>query len=245
MKKILLYSGGLDSLCAKHILESKGEDFEPVYFYFKTPYCDKELRAIERYNKEVAEIYGFKKIKIESLSCLDDTGFKDYHIPYRNMLLVIFASLRYVERKEKVIIYLPQILEVGRDKNTLWEIFLNLLFIIHGYKVKVKRPFRFVSKRKMIKLSGLSKSFIDRYSYSCHNGVENPEKECGSCVGCTERQRAFYRAGISDKDADYWGRLRKTGWNPLQPVYILDIPVVFLMYLEEFYWFLRDRFFKK
>lgn len=244
MKKILLYSGGLDSLCAKHILEKRGEKFVPVYFYFKTPYADKELEAIQRYNAEVAG--DDNKIEIRRLECLDNTGFKDYHIPFRNALLIMFASLRDVEsKKEKVLIYFPQILEVGRDKNTLWEKTLNILFRIHGYKVKVKRPFKYTPKRKMIELSGLSKEFIDRYSYSCHNGVDDPEKECGKCVGCTEKQRAFYRAGMSDRDADYWGRLRQTGWNPLQPVYIFDIFVVLKMYFEELRAYLIDKFRKR
>lgn len=46
-EKILLYSGGLDSLCAKEILEKEIDDLESVYFDFKTPYRDMEIEKLE------------------------------------------------------------------------------------------------------------------------------------------------------------------------------------------------------
>ena len=231
MKNILLYSGGLDSLCAKTILEKKIKFNEIIYFKFKTPYVDKEIEKIKKYNK-----ISRNKVRIVNLKFLNGSGFSDIHIPFRNLLLIILSSVKYLKSgsNERINIYIPQVLELGRDKNTL---FFNLIeFIsnhVYNYNIRIKRPFNTMNKYQLVKKSGLSLSLIEKYSYSCYNGSDTYD----DCYGCRERETALYRAGlINKKPKPYIRELIHHNWKLFSLIYIFDLIKILRIIITELRW---------
>jgi 7-cyano-7-deazaguanine synthase in queuosine biosynthesis len=216
---VLLYSGGIDSLCAKEILEKRGLKILPLRFVFTTPYNRQESVAVNNYN---ALNRGAKIVQIE-YPILNNSGFGDVHIPARNALLVLGAvSYVYnnldVDFKLPINIYFPQILEFGRDKNEVfWFLLQRMIRDCYGYNVKVRRPFSRWTKWRLIRESGLSKEFIMRYSWSCYYPVG--DEPCYKCNGCLVREYAFWKLGWDYRFVEY--RMPyKIGGNPL--VYLFD-----------------------
>ena len=220
---ILLYSGGIDSLCAKTILERKGVELIPLRFVFRTPYNDHESRAVQDYNKLRL---GSQVLELD-FPVLNNSGFGDAHIPARNALLVL-GAVAYVyntfgfEPKRSINIYFPQILEFGRDKNEIfWRTLQGLLRYSYGYNVKILRPFSRWTKWHLIKESGLSREFILQYSWSCYYPVR--EEPCYRCYGCLMREYSFMKLGWSYHYVPYEGQFKFAG-NPL--IYLLDLEKV-------------------
>jgi len=194
MKKInaLLYSGGLDSLCIKTILEEKVKDLKCYYFQFKGRYDVQEVKRIQAYNELTLNPVNI--IRFPLLDKLDT--LEDYHVPLRNLELInrvileVGKEIDLTDKKNyQLNIYFNQILEVGRDKNNFFFKVLEMIYKnCYCYNIKILRPFNRDSKYRLIKKSGLDRSFIDTYSYSCYEGGDVP---CNICAGCLEREKAF------------------------------------------------------
>jgi 7-cyano-7-deazaguanine synthase in queuosine biosynthesis len=216
---VLLYSGGIDSLCSKEILERRGLELLPLRFNFKTPYNEHEQRAVEAYNSLGR---GAKIIEVD-FSLLDNSGFSDFHIPARNAVLIL-GAVAYVYNKygfnpkKRLNIYFPQILEFGRDKNEIFWLTMNwILRHSYGYNVRIKRPFSRWTKWRLIKESGLDRDFLMKYSWSCY--FPNNDEPCYRCSGCLMREYSFRKLGWEYRYVKYMPHI--AGGNPL--VYVLDL----------------------
>ena len=215
MKRILLYSGGVDSFITHRLIPG----LTPVHFSFKTPYSELEERAV-RENCPDAHIY--------RLPALDDLADPDVHIPLRNLLLILHSILKEGRNLE---IYLPQILELGRDKNEAFFLMLSrILNSCYGYRVMVKRPFRWKTKaaliRKYIDMVGKPKAREDlvNRTVSCYNPGSDGTP-CAKCTGCIDRHNALVRTGLID--GQIVKRPRKASHFSL--AYVLDLPrIVYL-----------------
>lgn len=240
MRNVLLYSGGVDSYCAMKILEKKVPNLELVYIRYHNPYERKELEKVD-----LLEQNGRMVHRID-LPALDDSGFNHYFIPMRNLLLAssIIAETfaRDPLKKERLNIYFAQVLEIGRDKNTLfWNLFEFIARHIYGYDVKIHRPFHYLEKAELIKKAGVTKEELEKYTYSCYEGKPQTDFPCG-CTGCLEKWNAYYQLGwIEEKPENYRSYLLKMNWRLTSPIYLFDLPQLLVMGFKEVRNWIRSR----
>jgi len=194
-KKILLFSGGVDSVIAYAMLQ-------PDHcFYF-------DLGV--KYNK--AELSAVSKMGITKLSIVDTLKLGDYeednaNIPMRNLYLLMGATneaIRWWGNDKGFYIYLTvQKDEMSApDRNTQFfdgaQLFLSKLT---NKKIITSLPFQYTDKSEMVRW------FLERFpdgkdkllhSYSCFRGHE---KECGDCPACFRKWVAFVNNDIMN---DVW-----------------------------------------
>lgn len=176
MSKVLLISGGIDSLIAFYYLKKP----KCIYVPLNTKYTLKEiacLKSLMREDKDLAR-------KIEITTSIDLGEFevsKNAFIPARNLLLACIA-LNYGDEINIIGIEGDDVSDKNPKAFKLME--KTLRAITGDKKIKIRSPFWNKSKSEIIKW------FVNKYpkkinllskSVSCYN--EN-KGQCGECPSC-------------------------------------------------------------
>lgn len=192
-KRVLLYSGGLDSFIAAKLLKPD------ILVYIKTGcrYEKKELKKLKLVEKELGW-----KIKYVDGSFLKTFEQDNGHIPLRNLFFTQIASL-YGD-----VVYLIGLKgELSKDKNLKFKDktnkLLNYLFNDkmdkNSKKIRIELPFKSLTKTELIRLylnNGFKEEDLEKYTVSCYHEKYNA---CGKCNACFRRWVAETLNGIERK----------------------------------------------
>lgn len=186
-KKVLCFSGGVDSLVASYYLGNP----ELIYFDLQTPYTKNEIKA----NKKLTEIDSkFEDIVIDKSLSVKNSELKNIGktktdiIPYRNLMLLSLAS------KYGSDLYLIGISgDKSRDKNPdtfmQMEHTLNFLKEEKNRQITVDSPFWDMTKGQIIKwflLNNKNAEELLQTSISCFES-KSIDKGCGICNACLRK----------------------------------------------------------
>ncbi len=217
-KAIIIFSGGLDSVCTAINLQSQFELHAITFSYGQK--ANQEIRIAKKF----ARILKLKEHKIvnidfmkelyEKTNVLTNSKMKipskfDYSIvvPIRNAIFLSIASAWAFSKNAQLVVYgahkddkrypdcrpsFSRLIEQALNEGEIDGIRQNL-----RKKIKIWTPF----------MAGLSKSDLLRIGYkrlgdeifktwSCYT---NSKIHCGSCESCNNRKAAFLKAKIYDK----------------------------------------------
>lgn len=212
MKKVLLYSGGLDSTTLLHHLVAKGDEVVAVWCNYGQKSKDKELIAAKfftnKLNCKLIEI-NIEDVYKYSNNCLlsgrgevtqivktgNHTEFKhaDTELIFRNTMLasVVITVATSLFPKESIEVNLGLIKTPYKDCSCEYVLALNnLTKLCTAGKVKIKAPFVEKGKDWVYKQAKKLNVEIDK-AWSCYLGGETP---CGVCPACIDRKiiEGFY-----------------------------------------------------
>ena len=165
MKKILLISGGMDSLL---IYFSKKEIFDKyIYIDYGHRFLKKELEKIEKLG------INFETIKISNLK--DNNGF----FYGRNLRFMIAVREKFIN--ENIAVYFGNNIDDNYNDNTHEFLQRTEKIINDSYPDATFRiccPLKDLSKQEI--MLECKKNDID--FYFCDSGMEEPCKKCHSCI---------------------------------------------------------------
>jgi 7-cyano-7-deazaguanine synthase len=217
IKKVLLFSGGLDSFIAWRLLDHP----QPLYLRLGHAYEREEIASINGLEQQVSSLCVLRR------SHLNLTGLyqQDGHVPVRNLLL---ASVAVAETGASTV-YLGALRgESSPDKSAqFFRAASHALSVSEGRPITLAAPFHHLTK------TGLVAAYLRRYpnethllgyTRSCYTSSALP---CGQCMACFRRWVAMSLNGIhenyanppwrwqtvqSSNRAEWWNYLRKA--NP-------------------------------
>jgi 7-cyano-7-deazaguanine synthase len=196
-KKVMLFSGGMDSYCMRHIIKPD----VTLFFMLGTKDNIQEFQNLKN-------MPFFNEVKIIEMP-LYPWEMENKILPHRNTILSLIAS-NYGNQ-----IYLGATAgDTTKDKDYIFksqiEGMLNY-FALDSHKIPVKSypftmnlPFKKLSKTEILKLFIKEKGIVPellKYSRSCYEGKE---KECGNCRSCLRKAIA-----LELNDVDYSGVFEK------------------------------------
>jgi len=200
LKKILLFSAGIDSVCTLANIYDDADYF--VYVHMGLPYQVTELKKAEKILLHFSE-----KFKLN----LIDKFFPIYHdlydfledadkvfIPYRNLLLILTA-LKYFHNDDLSILIGNTIDDRVHDNSKIFIDQSNKFFkATYDKRVSVGSLFSNYSKismvRETIKTTKIDENDVEKLTFSCFNPIQN--KECLSCNACFRKNVILYELGI-------------------------------------------------
>lgn len=217
-KAVVVFSGGIDSVCMCAYLKSKYDLYGITFSYGQR--ADKEIKMA----KTFAKIIGFKEHKIL------DIGFMKNLYGKTNVLT---SSKEKIPRKFEYSIVVPIRNAIFLTIATAWAFTLNASLVAYGAhkddknypdcrpsfskkiedalnegdldgikfgirkKISIWSPFREGLDKSQLLENGFkvlgNKMFR---TWSCY---ENKKFHCGTCESCNNRKTAFIKAGILDK----------------------------------------------
>lgn len=203
IKKVILYSGGLDSLIAAHLIS----DARLVYIDTKSQYSKKEIAVFGNAPRPVEYDERLKLADMER-----DDGI----VPARNALLAIIGSYYGDE-----IILVSTAGDRSTDKDEEWaHMMTQLLSHMYGLPhfnpprdVRVALPFKDLSKGELVEMylaAGFDPKRLIR-AISCYA----PEPgHCGKCKACIRKWVALESNGIIQP---HWNThpSEYNGWQPI------------------------------
>lgn len=193
MKRVLLFSSGMDSLIIKELLQIK--DSECLFVDMGTDENKVERILIEK---------KYPDVRIYTLP-LQPLSLSNYIIPYRNNILTLIAA-----NCGNNIIFGFTLGDTTKDKDYVFkaqmEAVLNY-FALDKDKVSIPGPFAINMPFKMCTKTELVSEYLKRgfnidnlfSSSSCYAGSEKP---CGRCRSCLRKYVAFENNDI--KKSEYW-----------------------------------------
>jgi len=217
-KAVVVFSGGIDSVCTASFLKSKYDLYGISFSYGQK--ANQEILASKSFAKKI----GLKQQKIVDISFMKDlygnsnvlTSKKrkipdkfEYSIvvPIRNAVFLSMASAWAYTLNASIVAYGAH----TGDKNypdcrPLFAKKLESAFNqgeIDGIKsglrkqIKIWSPYRErLSKRELLKIGIKSLGDSIFRTWSCY---ESKKYHCGVCESCNNRKKAFEHAGIADK----------------------------------------------
>ena len=192
-KEILLFSGGIDSLCAYFYLN------KPKCLYVKLghKYQDEELKAV----KNIAEKYDID-LEIEEMEFIGKFEEDDANIPMRNLFLSMIAS--FYADKIWLIVQKGETGSRGEAPDRTKDFFVNTsltLSILNKRNIEIDSPFWNLTKQDLVQwvLDNVedSKEILSN-SFSCFNPIDG--KQCGKCSACFRQFISLAYNGIDVKD---------------------------------------------
>lgn len=199
---VLLYSGGLDSMCIYQLIKSRGYGKNVQGFHIshdlEYEYAEREAvkEAINKYGMDIREA----KIPLMYLGPYEDeaSGF----IPLRNLLFTAIPAMEGAST-----IYLGAVAgEYSLDKSQEFykktsELFSYLL----GRDIYIAAPYQHLTKTQLVR-NALEKGVVTeemlRSTKSCYHHVDrdgyNPIG-CGKCMACVRRWIAMIDNGIEEE----------------------------------------------
>ena len=186
MSKVVLLSGGMDSVLAFLLTKEKHPDTIGLWVDLGQPYSEKEYRVIKRLRKT----YGASSIKTIDCPIISDENdnvptIKNQVIPGRNLTLAVIAA-NYGDE-----IYLcaldGEMHDLMPDKNqAFFDKTSEALTQAYGKPITVSTPFAEMTKAELIAealLEGIPVSDILTTSTCYHPVIPR----CGECSACLKR----------------------------------------------------------
>lgn len=174
MEKLLLISGGLDSVIAYHVLNKP----QTIFFNIGVPYNKKELQFVNEYIPETI-IDNSIKLKEE----------KNNYIPFRNILLLTRAATY----SDNLIISTVKEDIMPDNNKKIFDGLSKILSKVKGSKVTITSPFFDLTKVEIVKL--FIKHKWDKETLndtvSCYNANLKSSNYCGECLCCFKKWVAF------------------------------------------------------
>ena len=217
-KAVVIFSGGIDSICTCAHLKSKYDLYGISFSYGQR--ADKEISAAKSFSKilglkehKVVDI-GFMKNLYEKTNVLTDSKKKipskfDYSIvvPIRNAIFISIATAWAFTLKASLVAYgahkgdrnypdcRPRFTK--KIENALNEGEIDGIRLGKRKKISIWSPFTDgLTKSELLKngYSILGDKIFS--SWSCYN---NKKFHCGTCESCNNRKMAFSKANLKDK----------------------------------------------
>ncbi len=217
-KAVLVFSGGIDSVCAASYLKSKFELYGITFSYGQK--ANKEIIAAKHFAKKLRlkkhkvvdigfmkELYGNSNVLTSSKRKIPDKFDYSIVVPIRNAVFLSIASAWAFTLNASLVIYGAH----TGDKNypdcrPSFAKKLESSFNqgeIDGIKSGLRKKIEIWSPYK----GGLSKSDLLKFGYktigesifktwSCYS---SGKYHCGICESCNNRKIAFKKSGIKDK----------------------------------------------
>ncbi len=188
-KRVLLFSGGIDSFIAYRYLGRP----KTVYFNLRTPYSDYEIRVIKEL---IPDTIIDNSLNLASRQIPSDTAA---HIPMRNLYLAMLAC----KYGDEIIICGLKDDKVNDKTPEAFKEMSTLLTSLNDRPIKVTSPFWNMTKAEIVKW------YIDTYpgnwdklhqTISCYtpdkdNGT-SIKRYCGKCQCCFRKWNALWVNGI-------------------------------------------------
>lgn len=214
MKKVVVYSGGLDSTVLLGSELKQGHEVVAVSVFYGQRHS-RELEAASAVCRTLgvehvtADLGGLKEL-LKGSSQTDPTvpvphghyaeeSMKLTVVPNRNMLLLATAGALAISRKCHAIAYAAHAGDhaIYPDcRESFVKPLAEALYEADWHKVSLERPFVNISKTQIVSLGHtLGLNHVMALSYSCYEGGE---LHCGLCGTCQERRTAFRDAGVLD-----------------------------------------------
>jgi 7-cyano-7-deazaguanine synthase in queuosine biosynthesis len=181
MKKVLLYSGGLDSYCA-----SKLQDYN-ILLHINLNTSTEEIERKRLPNNVITFNLEIGKFEVENS-----------YLPLRNELMCLIAS--YYGEEIHLISLKGEGNDIqGNDKNCIFTSLTEGVLNYHWYNLRDKIPHKIIFPYKHLEKWQLLKLVIDKGykpqeifndTFSCYKPLENG-KECGLCWACINKWSAF------------------------------------------------------
>lgn len=190
MKRIILYSGGLDSFICLWLLRRQSDDWTPVYFDLNLRYTTKEIMHMSR-----ADGLNF----VLTILDLGELERHDAYVPQRNVMLCAAAQALY-SASEIALCSVAD--DVYADNTTEFHTRMaELLSHTAGYPVRVFSPLLGAGLEALTKVEAVAEYLrlggdpeMLRKTVSCYDPVE---VSCGRCKACTRRNAALAANGIT------------------------------------------------
>lgn len=192
MKKVLLYSGGMDSW----LIDKLWKPDVKLYVDMDTRYSVQERNKLDY---SVSQLHGFNLGQFERWDAI---------IPLRNAFLIELAILSQMNNDEDLVIGLGSMdgdrcLDQNPKFAKLIEKLVNHLYEPQswtpGKKIKIELPFKDHTKKELlleyIKQGGDVKKAWEE-SLSCYNPQGELEEPCWRCKPCVRKWFAFEAAGF-------------------------------------------------
>ena len=211
MKKVIILSGGIDSVTALYYEYEKGNELIALSFDYGSKHNDNELNFAKWHCKHLKikhEIIKLDLNKYFNSSLLrhgqeipegsyKDKTMKSTVIPFRNGIMLAFA-IGYAENihaEEVIIGSHAGDHAIYPDCRETFTQAISLAGQLGTYNhVKVVSPFNNLMKWDIVKL-GTGLHIPYNLTWSCYRGNK---KHCGKCGTCIERKEAFKKAGVED-----------------------------------------------
>lgn len=200
-KDILLFSGGLDSVCVYKLLEQEGVRVQGLYIPHDLQYSYLEDISITH----LTEFHGMDIVKFPTRQEFSYFARPDGFIPLRNLLLCTLAGMAGAKK-----IYLGAVAgEYTLDKSDLFFQNTESLFsYLLSDSIQIEAPYASFTKTELVKKALDSKAVTPELlevTWSCYEPVLDPvAKEmipCGECMACIRRWLAMVDNGIYEKYA--------------------------------------------
>jgi 7-cyano-7-deazaguanine synthase len=218
LKAVIVFSGGLDSVCTTTYLQKRYDLYGITFSYGQK--ADKEVKIAQQFSKllkfkehKIVDI-GFMKDLYENTNALTNSKITipakfDYSIvaPIRNAIFLSIASAWAFSKEAEIVAYgahigdtrypdcrptFTKLLTKALNEGEIDGINLGL-----RKKVKIWSPFMDnLSKSDLLKKG--YKELGDQIfkSWSCYS---NNKIHCGKCESCNNRKSAFLKSKILDK----------------------------------------------
>ena len=218
MKAVIVFSGGLDSVCTASYLRKQYDLYGITISYGQK--ASKEVKVAQQFSKllkfrehKVVDI-GFMKELYEKTNALTNSKIAippkfDYSIvaPIRNAIFLSIASAWAFSKKAQLVAYGAHLGDVRYPdcRPTFARLLSNALNEgeIDGIKLGLRKKIRIwspfmdnLSKSDLLK-SGYKELGEEIFkSWSCYG---NTKIHCGKCESCNNRKLAFGESNILDK----------------------------------------------
>lgn len=187
--RVLLFSGGLDSTIAWHLLQHRGERVIPLYVNLHSRYSEKELQVLNNLPISI--------VLVDDAINLGDLEQEDGFVPQRNALLITYAQARY----NADVVYLCAVDgEYSRDKHSkFFKQLSTLLSYTAGKPVVAKSPLAGMTKTQAVRAylnAGWPIDYLER-TVSCY---DTSLLHCGRCMSCIRAWVALENNGLVFSD---------------------------------------------
>lgn len=184
---VLLYSGGLDSFIAYHLLREDGSDWLPVYVDMGTRYSDKELAALDD------TLVPYTVLKLRDIGAYEQ---ENAFLPQRNMMLLTFVQGAF--NADRIALAAVRG-EYSRDKHEqFFKLASQVLSYTGGKPVECFSPLLRMTKTKALRTYLKHGHSVERLAttVSCYDARH---RACGACMSCYRRWVAYENNGLEQE----------------------------------------------
>ncbi len=211
MKKVIILSGGMDSVTALYHEIAEGHEMTALSFNYGSKHNEKEIPLAKWHCDKFGikhEVVDLDLAKYFKSSLLDggedipeghyeDDNMKSTVVPFRNGIMLAFA-IGYAENIEAKEVVLGSHAGDGAqypDCRVEFTKAMSRAATEGTYnKVQIMSPFNILMKWDIVK-NGIDLNVPYKKTWSCYKGNDRPCLQCGTCI---ERIEAFYRNNIQD-----------------------------------------------